>query len=135
MGEASAALHRDGLEWTGCPVPATELGRLIARIRDNTISGKLAKTVFDALWANEGTVDEIIDARGLRQLSDSGALNDIIDKIMKDNPDQVSQYRAGKNKVLGFFVGQVMKATQGKANPGQVNELLLDALKSEKGSG
>lgn len=134
MGDASAALHRDDLEWTDCPVPATELGQLIARINDNTISSKLAKTVFEALWTKEGTVDEIIDARGLRQLSDSGALRGIIEKIMMDNPDQVAQYRAGKDRVLGFFVGQVMKATQGKANPGQVNELLLDSLKREKGS-
>ncbi len=129
MGDASAALHRDDLEWIDCPVPATELGRLIARIKDNTLSSKLAKTVFEALWAREGTVDEIIEARGLRQLSDSGALGDIIEKIILDNPHQVAQYRAGKNKVLGFFVGQVMKATQGKANPGRVNELLLELLK------
>ncbi len=129
MGDASAALHRDDLEWIDCPVPATELGRLIARIKDNTLSSKLAKTVFEALWAREGTVDEIIEARGLRQLSDSDALGDIIEKIILDNPRQVAQYRAGKNKVLGFFVGQVMKATQGKANPGRVNELLLELLK------
>ncbi|MCZ6853188.1 MAG: Asp-tRNA(Asn)/Glu-tRNA(Gln) amidotransferase GatCAB subunit B, partial [Gammaproteobacteria bacterium] len=129
MGEASAALHRDDLEWIDCPVLASELGQLIARIKDNTVSGKLAKIVFEALWAREGTVDEIIEVRGLRQLSDSGELGDIIEKIMSDNPDQVAQFRAGKNKLLGFFVGQVMKATQGKANPGQVNELLLDALK------
>lgn len=128
MGDASAALHRDDLEWIDCPVPATELGRLIARIKDNTLSSKLAKTVFEALWAREGTVDEIIEARGLRQLSDSDALGDIIEKIILDNPRQVAQYRAGKNKVLGFFVGQVMKATQGKANPGRVNELLLELL-------
>jgi len=129
MGDASAALHRDDLEWIDCPVPATELGRLIARIKDNTLSSKLAKTVFEALWAREGTVDEIIEARGLRQLSDSDALGGIIEKIILDNPRQVAQYRAGKNKVLGFFVGQVMKATQGKANPGRVNELLLELLK------
>ena len=130
MGDASAALHRDDLEWIDCPVPATELGQLIARIKDNTLSSKLAKTVFEALWAREGTVDEIIEARGLRQLSDSDALGDIIEKIILDNPHQVAQYRAGKNKVLGFFVGQVMKATQGKANPGRVNELLLELLGS-----
>lgn len=130
MGDASAALHRDDLEWIDCPVPATELGRLIVRIKDNTLSSKLAKTVFEALWAGEGTADEIIEARGLRQLSDSGALGDIIEKIILDNPHQVAQYRAGKNKVLGFFVGQVMKATQGKANPGRVNELLLELLGS-----
>ncbi|MCZ6619787.1 MAG: Asp-tRNA(Asn)/Glu-tRNA(Gln) amidotransferase subunit GatB [Gammaproteobacteria bacterium] len=129
MGDASAALHRDELEWGDCPVPAAELGRLIARIKDDTISSKLAKTIFDALWVEEGTVDEIIDVRGLRQLSDSAALRGIVKKILNENPSQVAQYQTGKNKVLGFFVGQVMKATQGRANPGQVNELLLDSLK------
>jgi aspartyl-tRNA(Asn)/glutamyl-tRNA(Gln) amidotransferase subunit B len=141
MGELSAALNREELDIAASPVAPDQLGALIVRIKDDTISSKIAKTVFEALWrgAEAGAaagvstaanaVDAIIDAQGLRQMSDSGELEAIIDAIVADNPGQAEQFRAGKDKVLGFFVGQVMKATQGKANPKQVNELLREALK------
>ncbi len=106
-----------------------QLAGLITRLKDDTLSSKTAKTLFEGLWAGEGGVDEIIDARGLKQVSDTGELKAIVDRVVADNPDQVEQFRAGKDKVLGFLVGQVMKATQGKANPKQVNELLREALK------
>ncbi len=128
MGELSAALNREELSIAECPVSASQLGDLIKRIVDETISSKIAKTVFEALWQAEGEVDEIIERRGLRQVSDAGELNAIIAGIVGENPEQAAQFRAGKDKVLGFFVGQVMKATQGKANPKQVNELLRNAL-------
>ena len=100
------------------------------RIKDGTISGKIAKTLFDKLWARGGgTVDAVIEAEGLTQVSDTGEIAAIIDAIIADNADQVAQFKAGKEKVLGFFVGQVMKATQGKANPKVVNELLREALR------
>ena len=130
MGELSAALNRDELDITDAPLPPAMLGQLIARIKDDTISGKIAKTVFDAAWQGEGEIDAIIEAKGLRQMSDSGELGSIVEEIVAANPDQVAQFRAGKDKVLGFFVGQVMKATQGKANPKQVNEILRERLKA-----
>jgi len=129
MGELSAALNREDVAIDTAPISAGELGTLIARIQDGTISSKIAKTVFEALWQQEGSVDAIIDARGLRQLSDTGELTAIVDEVVTANPDQVEQFRAGKNKVLGFLVGHVMKATQGKANPQQVNTLLRERLK------
>jgi aspartyl-tRNA(Asn)/glutamyl-tRNA(Gln) amidotransferase subunit B len=131
MGELSAALNRDGLPFAASPVSPARLAGLIARLKDQTLSSKTAKILFEGLWAGEGEVDAIIVARGLEQVSDTGALADIIGKIVADNPEQAAQFRAGKDKVLGFFVGQVMKATQGKANPKQVNELLHAALKQE----
>jgi aspartyl-tRNA(Asn)/glutamyl-tRNA(Gln) amidotransferase subunit B len=131
MGELSAALNRDDLPVAASPVSPAQLAGLIARLKDQTLSSKTAKILFEGLWAGEGEVDEIIAARGLEQVSDTGALAGIIQKIVADNPEQAAQFRAGKDKVLGFFVGQVMKATQGKANPKQVNELLHAALKQE----
>ena len=128
MGEMSAALNRDNLEIVDAPLSPEDLGQLIGRIKDDTISSKIAKSVFEAAWHGEGSVDTIIAAKGLRQMSDSGALEAIVDSIIAGNPDQVAQFRAGKHKVLGFFVGQVMQATQGKANPKQVNEILRRRL-------
>jgi aspartyl-tRNA(Asn)/glutamyl-tRNA(Gln) amidotransferase subunit B len=128
MGELSAALNRAGLGISESPVTPPQLAQLIERIRDETLSSKLAKNVFEALWSGEGDVDAIIDQRGLRQVSDAGALEAMIRQVVADNPDQVALYRAGKDKVFGFFVGQLMKATQGKANPKQLNELLRAAL-------
>jgi aspartyl-tRNA(Asn)/glutamyl-tRNA(Gln) amidotransferase subunit B len=128
-GDLSGALNREGLEIDQSPVSPQALSALLARIADNTISGKIAKQVFDAMWRGEGDADGIIDAKGLKQITDSGAIEGIIDRILADNPAQVEQFRAGKQKVLGFFVGQVMKATQGKANPAQVNQLLMEKLK------
>jgi aspartyl-tRNA(Asn)/glutamyl-tRNA(Gln) amidotransferase subunit B len=109
-------------------VSAAMLAGLLARIADNTISGKIAKQVFEAMWQGEGEPDAIIEAKGLKQITDSGALESLIDEIVANNPNQVAQYRAGKEKLMGFFVGQVMKATQGKANPAQVNQLLKTKL-------
>jgi aspartyl-tRNA(Asn)/glutamyl-tRNA(Gln) amidotransferase subunit B len=128
MGDLSAALNRSDLTIAQSPVTPAQLAALIARIKDDTISSKIAKTVFEALWAGEGEVDSIIEARGLRQVSDSGALEALVRQVVADNPEQVAQFRAGKEKVFGFFVGQLMKATQGKANPKQLNDLLRAAL-------
>ncbi len=130
MGDFSAALNRDNLEIGACPVNAEMLGRLVRRIADNTISGKIAKQVFEAMWEGEGDPDSIIEKRGLKQITDTGAIEQAIDEVLAANPQQVEQYRAGKEKLLGFFVGQVMKATQGKANPAQLNELLRRKLNS-----
>jgi len=128
IGELSGALNRDGIGIGQSPVSAEQLAGLLLRIVDHTISGKIAKEVFEALWQGEGTADEIIDHRGLKQISDSGELEKIIDRVIADCPQQVRQYRDGKTKILGFLVGQVMKATGGKANPGQVNEILRGKL-------
>ncbi len=129
-GELMAALNRSTVSITESPVTATMLGQLLARIDDNTISGKIAKDVFEGIWRGEGSADEIIEKRGLKQISDDSAIEPIIDEILASNPGQVEQYRGGNSKLLGFFVGQVMKATQGKANPKQVNELLRKKLDS-----
>jgi aspartyl-tRNA(Asn)/glutamyl-tRNA(Gln) amidotransferase subunit B len=128
IGELAGALNRDALAIEAARVKPHALGELLVRIVDGTISGKIAKDVFDAMWQGEGTADEIIDSRGLRQITDTGALEKIVDQVLADNPEQVQQFRDGKTKVIGFFVGQVMKATQGKANPTQVNELLRQKL-------
>ncbi|MCB2263463.1 MAG: Asp-tRNA(Asn)/Glu-tRNA(Gln) amidotransferase subunit GatB [Candidatus Thiosymbion ectosymbiont of Robbea hypermnestra] len=129
-GELAAALNRAGLEIGESPVDAHMLAGLIRRIRDRTISGKLAKQVFEAIWNGEGDADAIIAARGLKQITDVGAIEAVIEDILAANPAQVEQYRGGKDKVFGFFVGQVMKATKGKANPQQVNALLKEKLGS-----
>ena len=129
--ELLGLLNRDALDITKSPVKATQLGTLIQRIMDETISGKIGKQVFEALWLGKATeVDHYIQSKGLEQVSDSGELDTIVDKIIEENPSQVEQYRAGKTKLMGFFVGQVMKQTQGKANPKQVNELVSNKLKS-----
>ncbi len=128
MGELLGAVNKAGLELPQCPVNAHQLGGLILRIVDNTISGKIAKAVFEAMWAGEGEADAIIEAKGLKQVTDSAAIEKIIDQVLADNPRQLEQYRAGKDKLFGFFVGQVMKATQGKANPQQVNQILRQKL-------
>jgi aspartyl-tRNA(Asn)/glutamyl-tRNA(Gln) amidotransferase subunit B len=128
IGELSGALNREGIGIAACPVSAAQLAGLLLRITDGTISGKIAKEVFEAMWQGEGAADEIIDSRGLKQISDSGELEKIVDLVIADCPQQVQQYRDGKTKVLGFLVGQVMQKTQGKANPGQVNEILRDKL-------
>lgn len=129
MGDLSAALNQSQQSIENCPVSATQLACLLDRIDDCTISGKIAKAVFEALWQSEGTVDAIIDAKGLRQVTDSSAIEGLIDAVIAANPQQVEQYRQGKDKLFGFFVGQVMKASQGKANPQQLNDLLQQKLK------
>jgi len=128
MGDLAAALNKDNKEITDSPVSADMLAGMLKRILDNTISGKIAKEVFEGMWAGEGDADAIIDKRGLKQITDTGAIEKVIDEVIAANPQQLEQYRAGKDKLLGFFVGQVMKATGGKANPGQLNELLRKKL-------
>jgi len=128
-GALAAALNKADLDIVDSPVDPEQLAGLLARIQDDTISGKIAKQVFDAMWAGEGDADQVIEAKGLKQITDTGAIEAIIDAIIAANPQQVEQYRAGKEKVFGFFVGQVMKQSQGKANPQQVNALLKEKLK------
>ena len=127
-GELAAGLNRDNTGISNSPVTAAMLGELVTRIDDNTISGKIAKEVFEAIWNGEGNADEIIEKRGLKQISDDSAIEPVIDEILANNPNQIEQYKGGNTKLLGFFVGQVMKATQGKANPKQVNDLLRKKL-------
>ena len=129
MGELSAALNKDNRDIDAGPVSAKQLAGLLKRILDNTISGKIAKEVFEAMWAGEGEADVIIEKKGLKQITDSGALEKAIAEVMAANPAQLTDYRSGKDKLFAFFVGQVMKATKGKANPQQVNELLQKMLK------
>jgi aspartyl-tRNA(Asn)/glutamyl-tRNA(Gln) amidotransferase subunit B len=130
-GDVLAALNKAGLDITVSPVGWQRLAGLLNRIADNTISGKIAKQVFEVLWASESdeSADDIIAAKGLKQITDTGAIETIIDKIIAENPGQVEQYRSGKDKVFAFFVGQVMKAMQGKANQAEVNRMLIDKLK------
>jgi aspartyl-tRNA(Asn)/glutamyl-tRNA(Gln) amidotransferase subunit B len=129
MGELAARLNRDGLEVAAARVAAAGLGALVLRIADRTISGNIAKEVFEVMWSEGSSADQVIEARGLRQITDSGAIERAIDEVMARNPGQLADYRAGKDKLFGFFVGQVMKATGGKANPTQLNELLRRKLK------
>lgn len=128
LGEITAKLNKEQLAFTECPVTPELLTGLLQRIADQTISSKIAKTVFAAIWQGEGDADSIIEAKGLRQVTDSGAIEQMVTDIVNSNPEQVEQYRAGKEKVFGFFVGQVMKASKGKANPQQVNEVLRKLL-------
>lgn len=133
MGELSSLLNKDNLEIEQSPVSAAQLGGMILRIKDNTISGKLAKTVFEALAAGEGaSADEVIEKKGLKQVTDSGAIETMLDEMLAANAEQVEQYRgsdeAKRGKMFGFFVGQAMKLSKGKANPAQVNELLKNKL-------
>jgi aspartyl-tRNA(Asn)/glutamyl-tRNA(Gln) amidotransferase subunit B len=128
MGELSAALNKENLEITDSPVTTMQLAKLIQRIADNTISGKIAKTIFEALWNGQGDVDEIIEKQGLKQVTDSGAIEALVDKIIAGNPQQVADYRSGKDKLFGFFVGQAMKESGGKINPQQLNDLLKKKL-------
>ncbi|MHB0974371.1 MAG: Asp-tRNA(Asn)/Glu-tRNA(Gln) amidotransferase subunit GatB [Thiobacillus sp.] len=128
MGELSAALNKAELDIAQSPVSSAQLGALIARIQDGTLSGKLARQVFEGLWEGAGEVDAIIEARGLRQMSDSGELEKIVDDVLAANPKSVEEFRAGKEKAFNALVGQVMKASRGKANPAQVNDLLKAKL-------
>jgi len=128
MGELSGALNKDGVEITASRIDAKRLAGLLARIVDATISGKLAKEVFEQMWAQGKDADAIIEAKGLKQITDTGAIEKVIDAVMAANPKQLVDYRSGKDKLFGFFVGQVMKITAGKANPAQVNDLLKQKL-------
>lgn len=128
MGELAAQLNRNEQEIAESPVTAADLGLLIQRIQDNTVSNKIAKTVFEAMFRGEGSADEIIEAQGLKQVSDAGAIEAMVDEVIAGNPNQVAAYRSGKDKLFGFFVGQVMKASKGQANPAQVNDILKSKL-------
>ncbi|XQE66479.1 Asp-tRNA(Asn)/Glu-tRNA(Gln) amidotransferase subunit GatB [Pseudomonas sp. P3C3] len=134
MGELSSLLNKDNLEIEQSPVSAQHLGEMILRLKDGTINGKAAKTVFAAMAEGEGTPDEIIKAKDLVQNTDSGAVEKLLDEVLAANAEQVEQYRAAdeakRGKMFGFFVGQAMKAAKGKANPGQVNELLKKKLEN-----
>ncbi|MDP2693436.1 MAG: Asp-tRNA(Asn)/Glu-tRNA(Gln) amidotransferase subunit GatB [Gallionella sp.] len=128
MGEVNAQLNRDGLDMTQCPISAQQLGGILQRIADNTISNSGAKEVFRAMWVEGGEADAIIEAKGLKQVSDSGAIEALVDEIIAANADKVTEYRSGKDKLFGFFVGIAMKASKGKANPAQLNEVLKRKL-------
>ena len=131
MGELSGLLNKEGREIGDSPVSPQMLGGMLLRISDGTISGKIAKQVFEAMWRGEGDADTVIEKQGLKQITDSGAIEKIVREVLEANPKQIEQYRGGQQKVFGFFVGQVMKATQGKANPAEVNKILKQALGDE----
>jgi aspartyl-tRNA(Asn)/glutamyl-tRNA(Gln) amidotransferase subunit B len=128
IGELSGLLNRDGVEIGESRVNALDLAGLLKRVADNTISGKIAKDVLEVMWDEGAQADAIIEARGLRQITDESAIERAIEAVMAANPGQLADYRAGKEKLFGFFVGQVMKATAGKANPARLNELLKKKL-------
>ena len=128
MGDLSAFLNKENLDIVDTRVSHENLAKLIQRISDNTISGKIAKEIFEIMWDDNNDPDAIIEERGLKQVTDSSEIESLVDKILEDNPNQLSQFRSGKEKLFGFFVGQVMKASGGKANPSQVNEILKSKL-------
>jgi aspartyl-tRNA(Asn)/glutamyl-tRNA(Gln) amidotransferase subunit B len=128
MGELAASLNKDGLEIGRSPISSAKLAALLRRIADETISGKIAKEVFEAMWASGKEADAIIQEKGLTQITDTAAILKVIDEVMAKNPSQLADYRSGKDKLFGFFVGQVMKATGGKANPAELNKLLKTRL-------
>jgi aspartyl-tRNA(Asn)/glutamyl-tRNA(Gln) amidotransferase subunit B len=128
MGELAAALNKDNLDVGSGRLPAARLAALLARIADQTISGKIAKEVFEAMWNSGASADAVIADKGLKQITDSAAIERVIDEVFARNPGQLAEYGSGKDKLFGFFVGQVMKATGGKANPAQLNELLKKKL-------
>jgi aspartyl-tRNA(Asn)/glutamyl-tRNA(Gln) amidotransferase subunit B len=130
MGEVSSALNRDNLDIGAARVSPQQLSALLLRIVDATISGKIAKEVFEAMWSEQKSADAVIEAQGLKQITDSGAIEGVIDAVIAANPKQLAEYRSGKDKLFGFFIGQVQKATGGKANPAQLNELLKAKLSS-----
>ena len=129
MGELSAFLNKENLSILETKVDSINLGNLLSRIEDSTISGKIAKEVFEEMWNSEKSPDEIIEEKGLKQVTDSSEIEKIINQVLEQNQSQLEQYKSGKEKLFGFFVGQVMKASRGKANPEQVNKLLEERLK------
>ena len=128
IGEVSAQLKRDGLDMAQCPISAQQLGSMLMRITDGTISNSGAKEVFRTMWAEGGEADAIIEAKGLKQVSDTGAIEALVDEIIAANAEKVAEYRSGKDKLFGFFVGLAMKASKGKANPAQLNDILKKKL-------
>ncbi|MDG2140549.1 MAG: Asp-tRNA(Asn)/Glu-tRNA(Gln) amidotransferase subunit GatB [Gammaproteobacteria bacterium] len=131
-GSLLALLNKDDIEIIKSPIDAERLASLIGRIKDNTISGKIAKNLFEIMATNFSSVDELIEKRGLKQVTDVGEIEKLITKVLNDNPNQVQQFADGKEQVLGFLIGQAMKASQGKANPEQVNELLKEKIKQKR---
>jgi len=127
-GELSARLNREEIEIDNISVDAEAFALLLSRIKDNTISGKIAKDVLDAMWQGEGSADEVIESKGLKQITDSGAIEAYVDEVIANNPSQFEELKGGKDKMMGFFVGQVMKMSKGKANPAQVNELIRSKM-------
>jgi aspartyl-tRNA(Asn)/glutamyl-tRNA(Gln) amidotransferase subunit B len=128
IGELFASLNKDELDIDDSPISPTQLAELLNRLADNTLSGKTAKQVFAALWEKEGEVDDIIEAKGLKQITDTGAIEAIVDQVIADCPDQVQQFKDGNDKVIGFLVGQVMQRSKGKANPQMANQMLKEKL-------
>jgi aspartyl-tRNA(Asn)/glutamyl-tRNA(Gln) amidotransferase subunit B len=128
-GELSARLNREEIDIDQASVDADSFALLLLRIKDNTISGKIAKDVLDAMWNGEGSADEVIESKGLKQITDSSAIEAYVDEVIAKNPAQFEELKSGKDKMMGFFVGQVMKMSQGKANPAQVNELIRNKMK------
>ncbi len=128
MGELSAELNNENLSINESKITSNQLGQLILRIEDGTISGKIAKEIFEKLWSSDNQVDEIIQSEGLEQVTDDKEIESMIDEVINNNPEQLEQYRSGKDRLFGFFVGQIMKASQGKANPKQVNDILRKKL-------
>jgi aspartyl-tRNA(Asn)/glutamyl-tRNA(Gln) amidotransferase subunit B len=129
MGELSARLNKDGLEFVAVPLVPTLLAGIVGRIADGTISHKIAKDVFDALWVGEAAnADAVIELRGLRQITDTGAIESLVDEVLAANQKSVDEFRSGKEKAFNALVGQAMKATKGKANPQQVTDLLRKKL-------
>ncbi len=128
IGDLLGLLKKDDVKLKDSPITAQALALMISRISDKTISGKIAKDVFLAMAEGEGSADDVIEKKGLKQITDSGAIAKMIDEVIANNPKQLEQYRGGNQKLFGFFVGQVMKASQGKANPAQVNQLLTQKL-------
>lgn len=128
-GELSARLNREEIEIENANVDAEAFSLLLERIKDNTISGKIAKDVLDAMWNGEGSADEVIENKGLKQITDTGAIEAFVDEVIASNPAQFEELKSGKDKMMGFFVGQVMKMSKGKANPAQVNELIRSKMK------
>ena len=129
MGELSAFLNKENLSILETKVDSINLGNLISRIEDSTISGKIAKEIFEEMWNSKKSPDEIIEEKGLKQVTDSSEIEKVINQVLAQNQSQLEQYKSGKVKLFGFFVGQVMKASRGKANPEQVNKLLEERLK------
>jgi aspartyl-tRNA(Asn)/glutamyl-tRNA(Gln) amidotransferase subunit B len=127
-GDLAAALHRAGIQISHCPIAPADLATLITRIVDGTLSSKMAKRVFEATWRREGDPDSIISNQGLTQISDAASIDALVDQVIAANPIQAAQFRAGKGKILGFFIGQIMKITRGQANPEQVNQALRRKL-------
>ena len=129
MGELSAELNKDNLNIQDSKITAKQIGKLVLRIEDSTISGKIAKEIFEKMWTTGQEVASIIEEEGLQQVTDLSAIESMVNKVIDDNPDQLKQYLAGKDRLFGFFVGQVMKESQGKANPAHVNQILKEKLK------